>query len=108
MRAWMSRVVRSALRAAEALIIAAPLAATAQAHFNGQKAYDYAREFVAIGPRWPTGPGHAKAEEFLRRHFAHDATEMDSFTADTSIGPVAMRNYIVRYPGKKDGVIVLA
>ncbi len=107
MSVWMSRVGRSALRAVAALIIAAPMAATAQAHFDGKKAYEYAREFVAIGPRWPTGPGHAKAEEFLRRHFAHDQLEMDSFTADTSIGPVAMRNYIVRYPGKKDGAIVL-
>ena len=42
--------------------------------FDGAKAYEYAREFAAIGPRWPTGPGHVKAEEFLRAHFvrAHD------------------------------------
>ena len=76
--------------------------------FNGSKAYDYARNFVAIGPRWPTSAGHAKAEAFLRNHFAHDAVEEDTFTADTPIGPVPMRNFIVRYPGKKDGVIVLA
>lgn len=86
----------------------APLAAQAQAHFNGERAYDYAREFVAIGPRWPTGPGHVKAEQFLRNHFAHDQLEEDAFTADTPIGPVKMRNFIVRYPGTKDGVIVLA
>jgi len=30
------------------------------------------------------------------------------FTANTPIGSVAMRNFIVRFPGKKDGVIVLA
>ena len=68
------------------------------------------RQFVAIGPRWPTGPGHIKAEEFLRSHFqrAHDQLEEDTFTADTPIGPVPMRNFIVRYPGKKNGVIVLA
>ena len=77
-------------------------------HFNGGKAYEYARDFVAIGPRWPTSAGHAKAEAFLRSHFAHDAAEEDVFTADTPIGPVPMRNFIVRYPGKKDGVIVLA
>ena len=76
--------------------------------FNGGRAYEYARDFVGIGPRWPTSPGHAKAETFLRNHFAHDATEEDTFTADTPIGPVPMRNFIVRYPGKKDGVIVLA
>lgn len=83
------------------------LTVTAQ-HFNGGRAYEYARDFVAIGPRWPTSQGHAKAEAFLRNHFAHDAVEEDVFTADTPIGTVAMRNFIVRYPGKKDGVIVLA
>ena len=82
----------------------------AQAHFDGAKAYEYARQYAALGPRWPTGPGHIKAEAFLRDHFqrAHDQVEEDTFTASTPIGPVPMRNFIVRYPGKKNGVIVLA
>ena len=90
------------------LLLAAPLAAPAQPHFNGATALEYARQFVAIGPRWPTSPGHAQAEAFLRNHFQHDQLEEDAFTANTPIGPVPMRNFIVRYPGKKDGVIVLA
>ena len=90
------------------LLIAAPLALPAQAHFSGAKALDYAREFASIGPRWPTSPGHLRAEQFLRSHFQHDQVEEDTFTADTPIGPVAMRNFIVRFPGKKDGAIVLA
>ena len=52
-------------------LLITPLAATAQ-HFDGAGAYEYAREFAAIGPRWPTGPGHVKAEEFLRSHFQRD------------------------------------
>jgi Zn-dependent M28 family amino/carboxypeptidase len=90
------------------MLLAFPLAAPAQPHFNGAKALEYARQFVAIGPRWPTSPGHLKAEEFLRNHFKHDQLEEDTFTANTPIGPVAMRNFIVRFPGKKDGTIVLA
>ncbi len=91
-----------------ALTLLSPIVAQAQ-HFDGAKAYEYAREFAAIGPRWPTGPGHVKAEEFLRAHFlrAHDQLEEDTFTADTPIGPVPMCNFIVRFPGKKPGVIVL-
>jgi len=85
-----------------------PATAPAQQHFNGAAALEYARQFVAIGPRWPTSPGHAKAEEFLRNHFRRDQLEEDAFTASTPIGPVAMRNFIVRFPGKKNGVIVLA
>jgi Zn-dependent M28 family amino/carboxypeptidase len=91
-----------------ALLLLSPLAAPAQPHFNGDKALDYARQFVAIGPRWPTSPGHAKAEAFLRAHFQRDQLEEDTFTASTPIGPVPMRNFIVRFPGKKDGAIVLA
>ena len=90
------------------LLLLFPLAAPAQAHFNGAKALEYARQFVAIGPRWPTSQGHAQAEAFLRNRFQHDQLEEDAFTAMTPIGPVPMRNFIVRYPGKKDGVIVLA
>jgi glutaminyl-peptide cyclotransferase len=95
-------------KAVVGMLLAFPLAAPAQPHFNGAKALEYARQFVAIGPRWPTSPGHLKAEEFLRNHFKHDQLEEDTFTANTPIGPVAMRNFIVRFPGKKDGTIVLA
>ena len=76
--------------------------------FIGSRAWEYARDFAAIGPRWPTSQGHAKAEAFLRAHFAHDPLEEDVFVADTPIGPVEMRNFIVRFPGKIDGAIVLA
>jgi len=83
------------------------LHAPAQPHFNGAKAYEYARDFAAIGPRWPTGPGHVKAEDFIRSHFKHDQLEEDTFVANTPIGAVTLHNFIVRFPGKKNGIIVL-
>ena len=91
-----------------ALLILLPGMVRAQVHFDGQKALNYAREFVSMGPRWPTSPGHLKAEQFLRDHLRQDQTEEDTFTANTPIGAVPMRNFIARFPGKKDGVIVLA
>ena len=99
-------VIRSALRAVLRfsrffLLHVSPNISTAA------RAYDYARDFVAIGPRWPTGPGHIKAQAFLREHLQHDNLEEDAFLADTPIGPVNLRNFIVRFPGNKDGVIVL-
>ena len=33
---------------------------------------EYARQFVAIGPRWPTSQGHLQAEAFLRAQFKGD------------------------------------
>ena len=88
-------------------LLFAALSAPAQAHFNGAKALEYTGQFVAIGPRWPTSQGHAKAEQFLRDQFKRDQVEEDTFTANTPIGLVPLRNFIVRFPGKKNGVIVL-
>ncbi|HEX4030189.1 MAG TPA: M28 family peptidase [Terracidiphilus sp.] len=105
--ASLRRALRLCARTLAAAALLLPLAAQAQ-HFDGAKAYEYAREFAAIGPRWPTGPGHVKAEEFLHSHFLHDQREEDTFIADTPIGAVPMRNFIVRFPGSRPGVIVLA
>ncbi len=90
-----------------ALELSSSARSRAQAHFDGAKALEYARQFVAIGPRWPTSPGHQRAEDFLRNQFKNDKLEEDNFTANTPIGPIPMRNFIVRFPGKKDGVIVI-
>ena len=103
----MKRYQRIAAALFLALLAACRIPASAQAHFNGEKAYEYAKSFAALGPRWPTGPGHAKAESFIRNHFKNDQLEEDTFVANTPIGPVTLHNFIVRFPGKKDGVIVL-
>jgi Zn-dependent M28 family amino/carboxypeptidase len=76
--------------------------------FDGDRAFAYTREFVATGPRWVGSKGHAKAQAFLEKQFAKDDLVKDSFTASTPAGPLAMTNYIVKFPGSKDGIIVLA
>ena len=92
------------------LVTAATAAGSAQSlpQFDGARALQYTREFVAIGPRWPGSPGHLKAEAFIKDHFRHDQLEEDTFTAKTSVGPETFHNFIVKFPGKKDGIIVLA
>jgi glutaminyl-peptide cyclotransferase len=90
-----------------------PLPAAAQAHFNGQAAYTLTQQFLQAAPkRFNGSPGHLKAEEFLKSHFAPEAAkgnlEIDSFSSNTPAGQQSMRNYIVKFPGKKDGIIVLA
>jgi glutaminyl-peptide cyclotransferase len=77
-------------------------------HFDGERALAYTRQFVATGPRWVGSPGHAKAQAYLEHQFAKDDLVKDSFTASTPAGPLAMTNYIVKFPGSKDGIIVLA
>ncbi len=86
-----------------------PDAATADApHFNGQRAMQYVREVVALGPRPVGSPAHQKLENYLRSHLRGDNLEEDSFTASTPNGPIAMRNFIAKFPGARDGIIVVA
>jgi len=80
--------------------------------FSGTAAYTLTAELLKVAPRRFNGsPGHLKAEEFIQQHFAAEAAkgnfETDTFTASTPAGLQTMHNFIVRYPGKKDGVIVL-
>jgi len=80
---------------------------------TGQTVYALTQQLLAVAPkRFNGSPGHLAAENFVKDHFKPEAAkgnlETDQFTATTPVGPQTMRNYIVRFPGKKDGVIVLA
>jgi glutaminyl-peptide cyclotransferase len=98
------------------LILLAPIHAqktAATSRFNGQTAYALTTQLLQVAPkRFNGSSGHLKAEEFIKQHFAAEAAkgnlETDTFTATTPAGLQTMRNYIVKYPGKKDGIIVLA
>jgi len=102
------------------LLSAAPVAKAQKAaaskatgKFNGQAAYELTKQYLAAAPhRWVGSPDHVKAEEFIKSHFTAEAAkgnfETDGFTASTPAGKLAMKNFIVKYPGKKDGIIVIA
>jgi len=80
---------------------------------SGQAIYTLTQQFLAAAPkRFNGSPGHLAAENFIKDHFKPEAGkgnfDTDQFTANTPAGLQTMRNFIVRYPGKKDGVIVLA
>ena len=98
-----------------ALIVASfPLPIYGQTgHFNGSAAYRLTEQLLQVAPkRFNGSPGHLKAEEFIKQHFAPEAAkgnfETDTFTAGTPAGLQTMHNFIVKFPGKKDGIIVLA
>lgn len=70
------------------------------------------KELLAAAPkRFYGSPGHTAAETFIKSHFAPEEKdhrlEVDSFTATTPAGLQSLRNIIVKFPGKKDGIIVL-
>ena len=76
--------------------------------FDGNHAYRYAQQFVDCGPRWIGSPGHVCAENFLKKQFVKDDLVEDTFSTSTPAGVMTMHNFIVKFPGKKDGVIVLS
>jgi Zn-dependent M28 family amino/carboxypeptidase len=75
---------------------------------SGERAYQNLKDFVALGPRPLGSDGHAKAEQFILSHLDGAQVEQDKFNVQTAAGPFAMNNIVAKFPGKKDGVIVLA
>jgi len=67
----------------------------------------YTREVTAIGPRPIGSAGHKKVEAYLRSQLKNDNLEEDTFRAQTPAGPFEMRNFIARFPGTKNGIIVV-
>jgi glutaminyl-peptide cyclotransferase len=66
------------------------------------------KQVVAMGPRPVGSAAHSKLEDYLRAHLKSDRLEEDAFTAATPAGDLRMRNYIAKFPGTKDGIIVVA
>ena len=100
----------SAHRVAVAILVTAGTLLVAQSagHFDGARALQYAREIVAFGPRYNGSEALTKVQAYLRKQFAKDDLTEDTFVVDTPAGPQALHNFIVKFPGKKDGIIVLA
>ncbi len=93
---------------------AKPAAKPASPHgISGAEVLRLTQQYVDVAPkRYVGSPGHAAAENFIKSHFQPEAAKgnfvTDEFYARTPIGMVTMRNFIAKYPGKKDGIIVLA
>jgi len=75
---------------------------------NSARAFQYVKEYVSIGSRKPGSPGHARAEQYILSKLKGDNVEVDSFTATTPVGNFPIHNIIAKFPGKKDGIIVIA
>jgi glutaminyl-peptide cyclotransferase len=76
--------------------------------FDGDRTMQYTKEIVALGPRPLGSANHKKVEDYITSHLKGDTVEDDAFTADTVEGKFPVRNIIAKYPGTKDGIIVIA
>jgi Zn-dependent M28 family amino/carboxypeptidase len=76
-------------------------------HIDSARAWQYVKEIVALGPRWDGSKGQQRMGEYIHSRLKGDQVEEDSFVAETPAGKIPMRNIIAKFPGTKDGVIVL-
>jgi glutaminyl-peptide cyclotransferase len=74
---------------------------------DSKRAFQYTREVTAFGPRYMGSENHKKLEHYILDHLKGDQVEDDAFTADTVEGKFPVRNIIAKFPGTKDGIIVI-
>jgi Zn-dependent M28 family amino/carboxypeptidase len=76
--------------------------------FDGDRALQYVKDIVKFGPRPLASDNHKKVEDYITGHLTNDDVENDVFTADTPEGKFPVHNIIAKFPGTKDGIIVIA
>ena len=77
--------------------------------FDGKRAYALVAKQVGFGPHPSGSPAIAKLQDFLQSELKSYgcAVDTDSFTADTPVGRLAMKNIVAKIPGEKPGIILL-
>ncbi|HEV7520327.1 MAG TPA: M28 family peptidase [Candidatus Angelobacter sp.] len=77
-------------------------------HIDAARAMQYTKEIVAFGPRWDGSKPLEQVRAYIKGKLKGTQVEEDSFVAETSAGKMPMTNIIAKFPGSKDGVIILA
>ncbi|HYL78605.1 MAG TPA: M28 family peptidase [Bryobacteraceae bacterium] len=77
--------------------------------FSGTAALEYTRKAVALGPRPAGSAANQKLQAYIESQLKllHCQISFDAFTAQTPIGPVAMRNIIAKFPGQSGRAVVV-
>jgi glutaminyl-peptide cyclotransferase len=77
-------------------------------HIDAARTMQYTKEIVAFGPRWDGSKALDQVRAYIKGKLKGDQVEEDAFVAETSVGKIPMRNVVAKFPGSKDGIIVLA
>lgn len=75
---------------------------------NSSRAMQYVKEIVAFGARPIGSANHKKVEAYITSHLKNDEVEDDVFTAETPEGKFPVHNIIAKFPGTRDGIVVIA
>jgi glutaminyl-peptide cyclotransferase len=76
--------------------------------FSASRAMQYVKEIVGFGPRPVGGENHKKVENYIISHLKGVDLERDDFEVTASEGRFPVHNIIAKFPGTKDGIIVIA
>ena len=78
--------------------------------FDGAHAYDHVAKLVGFGPRQAGSSGIAQAQDYITSQLSSFGctVETDAFSSDTPAGRLAMKNIVVKVPGERQGIILLA
>jgi glutaminyl-peptide cyclotransferase len=77
-------------------------------NIDGNKSIQYVKEIVAFGSRPPGSDAHERLERYIISKLNGVEVEEDKFTAQTPVGKFPVNNVIAKFPGKKNGIIVVA
>jgi len=79
------------------------------ADFTGAAAFDFAKASVAFGPRPAGSEANHKLQAYILQKVRVPGAQVseDDFTAQTPRGPVAMKNIIVKFPGKSGKAVAI-
>jgi hypothetical protein len=78
--------------------------------FDGKRAFAHVVKQVGFGPRPSGSAAIGQLQEYIQSELASYGCKVDtdSFTADTPVGRLPMKNIVAKIPGDKPGIIMLA
>ncbi len=75
---------------------------------DASRAWKYTKEVTAFGARPVGSENHKKLEAYIHAHLKGIDVQDDDFVADTVEGKFPIHNIIAKFPGTKDGIIIIA
>lgn len=78
--------------------------------FDGKRAFAHVAKQVSFGPRPSGSQAIVRLQDYIQSELSGYGcrVDTDSFSADTPVGRLPMRNIVAKIPGEKPGIIMLA
>jgi hypothetical protein len=78
--------------------------------FDGKRSFAHVAKQVGFGPRPSGSAAIGKLQEYIQSELTSYGckVDVDSFSSDTPVGRLAMKNIVAKIPGDKPGIIILA